>query len=62
MEDTPKLARKLIILQAQLLLYGFDENEARSPGMVEFPIRADPFNVKREFFKSDSLDFSKDFL
>jgi len=49
MENTPELARKLIIPQTQSLLYGFDRNEARSPGMVEFPVRADPFNVVTEF-------------
>ena len=49
MEDTPELARKLIIPRTQSLRYGFDGNEARSPGIVEFPIRADPFNIVTEF-------------
>ena len=47
MEDTLELARKLIILQT--LLHGFDRNEARFPGLVEFPVCADPFNVVTEF-------------
>ena len=45
MEDTPELAQKLINPQTQSLLYKFDKNEPRSPGTVEYPIRADPFNV-----------------
>jgi len=49
MENTPKLARKLIIPRIQLLLYGFDGNEARSPDTIEFPVRADPFNILTEF-------------
>ena len=48
-EDTFKLARKLIIPQTQLLLYGFDGSEAYSPDTVEFPTLADPFNVVTEF-------------
>jgi len=49
MENIPELAQKLIILQTQSLLYGFDESEARSPCTIEFPIRADLFNVVTEF-------------
>jgi len=45
----------LIIPQTQSLLYGFDENEAHSPCMVEFPVRADPFNVVTEFSILDVL-------
>ena len=49
MEDTPELARKMIIPQTQSLLYGFDESEARSSSTVEFPFRADPYNVVTKF-------------
>ena len=49
MEDTLELARKMIIPQTQLLLYGFDESEARSPSTVEFPVRADLYNIIIEF-------------
>ena len=49
MDDAPDLARKLIIPQTQSLLYGFDGNEARSLSMVQFPVRADPYNVVTEF-------------
>ena len=41
MEDTLELARKMILPQTQSLLYGFDGNEAHSPGIVTFPVRAD---------------------
>jgi len=34
MEDTPELARKLILPRTQSLFYGFDGNEACSPGIV----------------------------
>jgi len=37
-EDTPELARKIIISQTQSLLYKFEGSEARSPGTVEFPV------------------------
>ena len=53
MKDTPELARKLIIPQTQSLLYGFDGNEARSPGAVELPVHADPFSVFIEFCITD---------
>ena len=49
MKDTLKLARKLIIPRTQSLLYGFDENEARSPGTVEFLVHANLSNVVMEF-------------
>ena len=49
MEDTLKLARKMIILWTQSLLYVFDGNEARPPGIIEFLIRAYPYNVIIEF-------------
>jgi len=49
MEDTPESARKMIIPQTQLLLYGFDGSGAHSPGTVEFSVRANPYNVVIEF-------------
>jgi len=49
MEDTPELAQKLIIPRTQSLLYRFDGNEACSPNTVEFPVRADPFNIVIKF-------------
>ena len=49
MEDTPELAQKLIIPQTQSLLYGFDGNEARSPGKVQFSVHVDPYNVVTKF-------------
>ena len=49
MEDTPELAQKLIIPQTQSLLYNFDGSKARSPGMIEFPVCADLFNIITEF-------------
>jgi len=42
MEDTPELARKMILPRTQSLLYEFDGSEARSPETVVFPVRADP--------------------
>jgi len=39
----------LIIPKTQLFLYGFNKKEARSLGMVEFPVHADPFNVGTKF-------------
>jgi len=50
MEDTPELARKMIIPQTQSLLYGFNGSEARSPHTVEFLVRADQYNVVTEFY------------
>jgi len=38
----------------QSLLYRFHGNEARSPGIVEFPIRVDTFNVVTEFYILDN--------
>ena len=35
----------MISPQTQSLLYDFDRSKARSPGTVEFPVRADPFNI-----------------
>ena len=35
--------------RTQSLLYDFDDSEARSPGTVEFLVRADPFNLVTEF-------------
>ena len=49
MEDTPELARKLIIPYTQSLLYGFDRSEAHFPGTVECTVRTDPSNVVTEF-------------
>ena len=49
MEDTPKQARKLIIPHTQSLLYSFDRSKARSPGMIEFSVRANPFNIVTRF-------------
>jgi len=45
MEETPELARKMILPQTQSLLYEFDRSEARSPGTITFPIQTDPYNV-----------------
>jgi len=39
----------MIILKTLSFLYGFDGSEARSPGTVESPVRADPYNVITEF-------------
>ena len=49
MEDAPELARKLIIPRTQSLLYAFDRNKVCSPSIVEFPVRADLFNIVTEF-------------
>ena len=48
-EDTPELARKMIIPPTQSLLYGFDKSEALSPSTVKFPVRADSYNVVTKF-------------
>ena len=39
----------MILPQTQSLLYGFDGSEARLPGTVTFPVRADPYNIVTEF-------------
>jgi len=49
MEDTPKLARKMILPQTPSLLYEFDGSEAHSPRTVTFPVQADPYNVVTKF-------------
>ena len=49
MDDIPEQTQKLINPRTQSFLYDFDGREACSPGTVEFPIRADPFNVVTEF-------------
>ena len=52
--DAPELARRLINSQTQSLLYEFDRSEAHSPGTLEFPVHADPFNVVIEFCVLDA--------
>jgi len=49
MEDTPELARKMILPKTQSLLYGLNRSEERLPGAVTFLVRADPYNVVTEF-------------
>ena len=53
MEDTPELARAMINHQTQSHLHGFDGNEMRSPSIISFPVRADPYNVIMEFYVVD---------
>jgi len=53
MEDTPELARKMILPQTKSLLYGFDRSEAREPRTVMFPVRVNPYNVFTEFYVLD---------
>ena len=49
MEDTPELARKMILPKTQSLLYGLNGSEERLPGAVTFLVRADLYNVLTEF-------------
>ena len=53
MEDTPEAARAMINSQTQPHLYGFDENETRSRGIISLPVRADPYNIITEFYIVD---------
>jgi len=53
MEDTPEMARAMIISQTWYHLYEFDGNETHSLGTVSFPVRADPNNVIMEFYMID---------
>jgi len=50
MEDTPEAARAMINPQTQSNLYGFDENETRSPSTISLFVRANPYNVITEVF------------
>ena len=53
MEDSPEAARALINRQTQSHLYGFDENETRSPRTISLPVSADPYNVITKFYMVD---------
>jgi len=50
MEDSSEAAQVLINRQAQSHLYGFDENETRSPRTISLPVRADPYNIITKFY------------
>ena len=49
MKDIPELAHKMTIPQTQSFLYGFDGSKALSPGIIEFLVRANPYNIDTKF-------------
>ena len=53
MEDTLEAPRAMINPQTQSYLYGFDENETRSSGIIWLIVRTNPYNVITEFYVVD---------